>query len=125
MPRVGTQPGRQVDREDRLRAFIHRAYGAGIGFTHLAGNTRTEQRIDQHAAQVRTGCPGRDLDAGCLGFSKGLGGIALQLLRIAHGQHPDLTTGTLRQRRNQIAIPGIVAPTSKHADLVCIRPAAP
>ncbi len=41
MPRVGTQPRRQVDRKDRQRAVVHCANDARVGFANLSGDPST------------------------------------------------------------------------------------
>ena len=68
--------------------------------------------------------PGLDGDSGLPCLAERQHRIALQFLRIAYRQHPHLPAGTLRQRRNQVTVTGVVAAPGQHRQHASLRPAS-
>ena len=123
-PAIGAEPGRDIQRQDRQPAGVDRLDRFTIGTAHLAAESGAEQRIYQHALQRSPGNPRQDGNPRRLRRLEGQTRIASQTLRIADGQHPHRPAGLLRQRRQQIAIAGVVAAAGQHIHARGLRPAA-
>ncbi|VFS83806.1 Uncharacterised protein [Pseudomonas aeruginosa] len=111
---VGAQAGRNIHRQHRQVGGVGQADGLRKGLAHGTCQAGAEQCIHYYALEHGALAPGLHHDPGRQRGDMRLRRVAGKPLRRRDRQHPHSPTRTLRQRRDQVAVAGIVAVPGEH-----------